>query len=98
MFGLGDVYAINNIHTGGSRSDLSMDNTNDMQANTDKTKYMEIYFGTVPHTLQPIVINGSEIDHVTVFKLLGFMIDNKLSSNEHVVYVCGKTLKRIYIS
>ncbi len=41
----------------------------DMQANTDKTKYMEIYFGTVPLTLQPIVINDSEIDQVTVFKL-----------------------------
>ncbi len=35
-----------------------------MQANTDKTKYMEIYFGTVPLTLQPIVINDSEIHQV----------------------------------
>ncbi len=39
---------------------------NYMQANTDKTKYMEIYFGTNPLTLQSIVINGSEIDQITI--------------------------------
>ncbi len=67
-----------------------------MQANTDKTKYMEIYFGPVPPTLQPIVINDSEIDQVTVFKLFCPMIENKLSWDEHVEYLCGKTSKRIY--
>ncbi len=59
---------------------------NDMQANTDKTKYMEIYFGTVPLTLHPIVINDSEIEIQIVFKVLGFMIDHKLSWNEYVEY------------
>ncbi len=55
-----------------------------MQANSDKTKYMEIYFGTVPLTMQHIVINDSEIDEVTVFKLLGLMTDSKLSKNKYV--------------
>ncbi len=57
---------------------------------------MEIYFGTVPLILQPTVINDSEIDQVTVFKLFGPMIDTKLSWNEHVECVCGKTSKKIY--
>ncbi len=41
--------------------------TNDMHANSNKTKYMDIYCGTVPLTMQSIVINVSEIDHVLVF-------------------------------
>ncbi len=52
---------------------------NYMQTNIEKTKYMEIYFGTVPLTLQSIVINNIEIDQATVFTLLGFMIGNILS-------------------
>ncbi len=43
-----------------------------------------------------VIINYSEIDQVTVFKLLSLMIDNKLSWHEHVEYVCGKKSKRIY--
>ncbi len=51
---------------------------------------MDIYFGTVPLTLQTIVINDCEIDQVTVSELLGLVIDNKLLLNEHVEYVCAK--------
>ncbi len=65
----------------------------DMQPN-----YIEIYFGacTVPLILQPIVINHYEIDQVTVFKLLGLMIGNKLIGKNYVEYMYGKTSKTIY--
>lgn len=59
----------------------------DNEASTDKPKYIEIYFGTVPLILHHfVIINGSDIDQVTIFKLLGFLIADKLSWNEHVEY------------
>ncbi len=67
---LGEVY-----HTLGSDSHLhetadqplTWTEINDIHANSNKRKYMEIYFDTVPFTWQSIVVNGSEIDQVIVF-------------------------------
>ena len=69
---------------------------NNMDINADKTKYMEIYFGRSPLSLHPITIGGSEIEQVSVFKLLGLMINNKLTWHDHIDYICRKASKRIY--
>ena len=52
---------------------------NNMILNTDKTKIMEIYFGEKPLNTQPVTVNGTPIECVNVFKLLGIMINSNLS-------------------
>ena len=67
-----------------------------MILNTDKTKIMEIYFGEKPLNTQPVTVNGTPIECVTVFKLLGIMINSNLSWHNHVDYICSKASTRIY--
>ncbi len=75
---------------------LAWADKNDMGVNTDKTKYMEIYFGRKDLALAPITMNGSEIDKVQVFKLLGVHVNDRLTWHEHIDYICSKASRRIY--
>ncbi len=66
-----------------------------MQLNTtDKTKEMIVYFGW--KDLDTITLHGSENACVTEFKLLVLMINNQLTRDNHVDYICGKASLRIY--
>ena len=67
-----------------------------MQLNTEKTNMMEIYFGKKSVSTKPININGKQLKHVSVFKMLGVMINNRLTWCDHVDYICGKAAKRLY--
>jgi len=75
---------------------LEWTDKNNMMINTDKTKYMEIYYGRTPLTLHPITIKENKIEEVPVFKLLGLMINNKITWHDHVEFMCGKASRRIY--
>ncbi len=70
--------------------------TNNMQLNTDKTKEMRVYFGWKELDIDPITLDGSEIACVAEFKLLGLMINNQLTWDNYVDYICGKASCRIY--
>ena len=69
---------------------------NNMQINVDKTKYMQIYFGHKDLSLEPIEIDDSIPEEVTVFKLLGLLVNNKITWDDHIEYICGKASQRIY--
>ena len=69
---------------------------NNMILNTDKTKIMETYFGEKPLNTQPVTVNGTPIECVNVFKLLGIMINSNLSWHNHVDYICSKASTKIY--
>ncbi len=85
------------IQTAGNQA-TSWTKSNNMQLNTDKTKEMRVYFGWKELDLDPIN-TWSEIACVTEFKLLGLMINNQLTWDNHVDYICGKaSLHAGYIS
>ena len=69
---------------------------NRMQLNTDKTKEMTIYFGRKPLTFQNVSIEGEPIESVTTCKLLGVLINDKLTWDEHINYITSKANKRLY--
>jgi hypothetical protein len=53
----------------------------------------EMYNKDIVH---PIVIKGEEIEIVTEYKYLGVVLDNKLTSSNHVDAVFKKTLSRLF--
>jgi len=69
-----------------------------MAINTNKTKELVICFSKkVNITDNPrLCINGTEIDIVTTFKLLGVIISSDLSWDWHVAYTLHKVAKRMY--
>jgi hypothetical protein len=70
--------------------------TNNMRLNTDKTKEMLIDFSKKPFNIKPICMNDSDIERVKSTKLLGVIINNTLTWNDHVDYICNKASKRLY--
>jgi hypothetical protein len=69
---------------------------NNMKLNIDKTKEMLIYFGKKDLSFPSIRINNQSLERVRKFKLLGVIINDKLSWGDHVEYICSKTSKRLY--
>ena len=69
--------------------------TNRLGINTDKTKEMLFSFGNPPD-IQPMVMNGVEIERVKKTKLLGVMITDDLKWDLHVEYIHKKASKRLY--
>jgi len=70
--------------------------SNNMTLNTTKTKEMAIYFGRKALAIPRITVNGSEVELVDTFKLLGLVINNRLTWEDHVQYVTKKTAKRLH--
>ncbi len=83
------------IQTAGNEA-TTWTKSNNMQWNTDETREMRVYFGQKELDLDPITLDGSEIACVAEFKLLGHMINNQLTLDNHVDYICGKASLRIY--
>ncbi len=71
-------------------------NKNNTELNTEKTKEMSIYFGRKALQIVPVKINGNEIECVSFFKLLGIMINDTNTWNNHIDYICVKASCRIY--
>ncbi len=69
---------------------------NHMQINTDKTKEMLIYFGRKPHTIQPVTIKDECIERTSSSKLLGVILNDKLTWHDHVDLICSKASRRLY--
>jgi len=69
-----------------------------MAINTNKTKELIICFGKkVNITDIPwLCINGTEIDSITTFKLLGIVVSSDLLWDSHITYSLCKVAKRIY--
>ena len=74
----------------------TQDNT--MAINTNKTKELIICFSKKVNItdIPRLCINGTEIDRVTTFKLLGVIISSDLSWDSHVTYILHKVAKRMY--
>ena len=71
--------------------------TNKLWLNINKTHYMLFSNKIVAQPNITIEIDKQLITCVTKTKLLGVIIDNKLSWKEHIPYVCGKVAKGIGI-
>ena len=57
---------------------------NNMKINTCKTKEMLIYFGKKHSSFPHIVMNGLELERVSKSKLLGVVLNDKLTWGDHV--------------
>ncbi len=69
---------------------------NNMELNTDTRKVMSCYFGHKALQIVPLKINGNEIECVSFFTFLGIMINETITWNNHIDYICGQTSHRIY--
>ena len=69
---------------------------NKMIPNIDKTKDMIIYFLKQPMDIPPVTIEGIDLERVSNVKLLGIIINNKLTWTENNTYICSKASKRLY--
>lgn len=67
-----------------------------MNINSSKTKELVVYFGKTDLDLPPLLINDSELERVHKAKLLGVMLSEDLTWNEHVKYLSAKASKRLY--
>ena len=73
--------------------DWSMSNL--MNINFSKTK--EMLIGTLCKNPPPVLTIGSEVvERVSVFKLLGVLVDSKLKWDSHVNSMCAKASSRLF--
>ena len=69
-----------------------------MRLNERKCKDMVINFLKYqPTVITPIQLNGIVIDRVSSYKLLGVIISNDLSCNEHCDSIHKKATKRLFV-
>ena len=71
-------------------------NTNNMRLNAKKTKEFRVSFLQSEPELNHLVIEGSPLEVVDSFKLLGVNLSNDLSWNIHVSNITAKASKRLY--
>ena len=73
--------------------------SNGMHLNTRKTKEMLIHFGrkTDLSMINQIIIDGSSIERVSAFKLLGVYISSDLTWTVHIDYIVSKASKRFFV-
>ena len=75
---------------------VSWSSANKMIPNIDKTKDMIISFLKQPMDIPPVTIQGIDLERVSSVKLLGIIINNKLTWTENTTYICSKASKRLY--
>jgi hypothetical protein len=75
---------------------LSWSNTNQLYLNAAKTKELCIDLRRKPPPLDPLVINGTEVEVVSSAKLLGVTISSDLKWELHVSNVYAKASSRIH--
>ena len=57
---------------------------------------MSIYFGKSSLTCEGIILDGKEIESVDNMKVLGVIINKKLSWQEHINHITAKASSRLY--
>ena len=70
--------------------------TNELELNVSKTKELIIDFRKANHPIIPIVIKGSEVEIVSVFKYLGIQLSNVLSWQTNTESLIKKAQQRLY--
>ena len=71
-------------------------NNNSTKLNTKKTKEMVISFKKHPVDIPPLTLNDSNIERVTIFKLLGVLFNNKLGWEDNTNLLASKCASRLY--
>ena len=69
---------------------------NRVQLNADKCKELRISFAKEQRALDPVIIEGKEVELVTSTKLLGLTIANDITWNDHLTVITKKASKRLY--
>ena len=69
---------------------------NHMKLNSSKTKEMQIHFKRKPLDLEPLQIQGKEIEKVSKYKILGVTVNSNLTWNDHVSAIVSKASTRLY--
>lgn len=69
---------------------------NRLKLKDEKCKELKISFARNQPELQPIVVNGKELELVQSAKLLGIIITSDLSQNHHIGKVIKKASKLMY--
>ncbi len=67
-----------------------------MEVNTDKTKEMVVYFDRKELEVLQIIMQGSQTERLSEFKLLGIIFKKQLTWDGHVDYICKKSSTRLY--
>ena len=75
---------------------LSWSSANSMNIHPTKTKEMLICFAKNPPIIPHICINGTPVDRVDNCKLLGVILNNKLTWGEHVDMLIKKANSKLY--
>ena len=71
---------------------------NRVQLHPEKCKELRITFSKNPSVLNPLIVNGKEIETVDNVKLLGVTMSSDLTWNAHVEEVIKKAKKEIIFS
>ncbi len=69
---------------------------NFLELNVSKTKEMVIDLRTKKHTPDSVVLKGSDVERVSVYKYLGIVMDDKLSWHPHVDFLVKRLSVRMY--
>ena len=67
-----------------------------MQLNASKTKEITVDFRRKKSPLDPLVINGEDIERVTCFKFLGTIISDDLKWEDNIKKILKKAHQRLY--
>ena len=67
------------------------------QLNLQKTKELTISFHRSPERFDPVTVDGTQIQAMTSSKLLGLIINNTLTWNDHVDSLIKKAARKIYL-
>ena len=67
------------------------------QLNLEKTKELTISFCRFPQHFDPVTVDGTQIQATTASKLLGLIINNTLTWNNHVDSLIKKAARKIYL-
>lgn len=71
--------------------------SNDMRLNVKKCKEMTINFLRKSPVISPLYINGTPLDVVSSFKVLGITLNHQLKWSDNVDMIVKKASKRLYI-
>jgi hypothetical protein len=69
---------------------------NYLELNVMKTKELIIDFRKCRPSLEPIMINNSEVQRTSKYKYLGVVMDDCLSWHDHIDHLCKKLNPRLY--
>ena len=69
---------------------------NNLQLNVKKTKEMVIDFKVNKSPIDPLFINGTEVEHIDIFKFLGVTISSNLKWEDHILQNLKRSQQKMY--